>query len=199
MAYRHDHIAYDREDDIWLPVSGYEDYYVSKSGMISGPGRHGEREILSESIGKNGHRYVSLYKKGIRHKEYVHRLVANAFVPNPNNYNVVRHMDDSPDNNDADNLLWGTQRDNILDMRRSGNDYRFTDKDRERAFSKRRTPIIATNIKTGEEFFYISQQEASRQLRISQSDISSIVSNKPGRHTTKGFTFRYATEDELYE
>lgn len=180
------------EFDDWRPVAGFPDYSVSASGYICGPGRHGESQLLKPTIGKNGHQYVSLYKDGERHKEYVHRIVATAFIPNPKQYPVVRHLNDCPDDNYVGNLAWGTQQDNVRDMRYYGNDYRLSDEDRDRAYAVRRTPIVAINKKTGEERVFISQQEASRALKVSQASISDIARGKPGRHSEHGYTFRYA-------
>lgn len=47
----------------------------------------------------------------------VHRLVAQAFIPNPHNYPMVRHLDDVPVHNWVENLAWGTQHDNVLDLK----------------------------------------------------------------------------------
>lgn len=184
------------EDDEWLPIKGFPGYYVSATGQIIGPGRHGGMKILRPAVGRHGHLYVSLYLNGECHKEYVHRLVAEHFIPNPNNYSVVRHLDDCPAYNDVSNLAWGTQRDNILDMRRNGKEYVWTDDDREKAYQKRRTPVKAINLKTGDERYFKSQQEASRVLGIDQSSISMIVNKKPGRHSEHGYTFELVVNTE---
>lgn len=180
---------YNPEFDEWRPAVGYPGYLVSATGHIYGPGRHGIPKLLKPSRTNHGHLYVSLYRGGVRHREYIHRLVAESFVPNPNNCPIVRHLNDYPDDNDASNLAWGTQRDNIIDMRRARNDYVFSDEDRESAYEKRRTPIKAVYLQTGEERLFPSQQEASRILGVSQSTISGIIAGKPGRRSGCGYTF----------
>ena len=57
----------------------------------------------------------------IKHKlYYIHRIVAESFIPNPNNYPVVRHKNDDPTNNHYSNLEWGTHSDNTNDAIRNG-------------------------------------------------------------------------------
>ena len=61
----------------------------------------------------NGYRFVALTKNGESHNYLIHRLVAGAFVPNPNNYPCVNHKDGNKLNNDASNLEWCTQAQNL--------------------------------------------------------------------------------------
>lgn len=187
------------EFDDWRPVSGYPEYYVSATGHVYGPGRYGEQKLLKPTSGANGHQYVSLYKDGKRTREYVHRLVAENFIPNPEHYPVVRHLNDYPDDNRVGNLAWGTQRDNVLDMRKNRNDYTLNDCDREKAYTKRRTPVKAIHLETGEETTFISQQEASRMLGVNQSVISGIAAGKTGRHSIHGYTFEKLGKGECDE
>lgn len=96
----------------WHKVAGYEGlYWVDSTGKIKNPKR-----IRTNVVGKNGYVYVDLYKNNIRKKVLVHRLVAQTFLPNPNNYPNVCHKDDNPLNNTVDNLFWGTQKMNVVDM-----------------------------------------------------------------------------------
>lgn len=61
---------------------------------------------------------MPLYKNSKMETFLVHRLVAKAFIPNPNDYPCVCHIDDKPSNNRVDNLFWGTHRMNMEDMAR---------------------------------------------------------------------------------
>ena len=181
---------YDPEADEWLPIHGYDGYYVSASGHVMGPGKHGNAQLLKPTSLPSGHQYVSLYGPEGRRKEYVHRLVAEAFVRNPDNHNLVRHLNGYPDDNDASNLAWGTQVDNMQDAIKMKTFRYFTDTDREKAMSIRRTPIFARNLDTGDALWFESQMEASRRLGISQSDISGVLSGK--RRRSHRWTFEYA-------
>jgi hypothetical protein len=63
----------------------------------------------------NGYQHLTLSKNGKGINFQVHRLVAQAFIPNPNNLPFVCHKDDDPYNNSVDNLFWGTHQDNTDD------------------------------------------------------------------------------------
>lgn len=185
---------YNPDDDIWV-FTGYDGYYVSDTGHVWGPGQHGNPGLMKARPGnKYGHLEVSFKVNGERIHKYVHRLVAEAFIPNPYGYPLVRHLDDDPTNNCVENLEWGTQADNMRDAIRTGSFRYFSDEDREAAMEKRRMPIKALNIKSGAVYHFESQQEASRQLGINQTLISDVISGK--KQLTKGYIF--VEEDEEF-
>ena len=70
-------------------------------------------EVLSTSVLPNGYERVTLYERNNCSAQRVHRLVAMAFIPNPNGYPIVNHKDENPLNNRADNLEWCTQQYNV--------------------------------------------------------------------------------------
>ena len=100
---------------LWVPVVGWENYYwVSNTGRVKG--RHKE---LRHWVSNTGYHTVSLEKgsrsKGERVSKYalVHRLVAEAFIPNPHAYPQVNHKDENKDNNSVENLEWCTAKYNM--------------------------------------------------------------------------------------
>lgn len=196
MSFRHDFIVYDPEDDFWL-YTGYPGYYVSYQGYVIGPGRHGEEQLLIQRPGNNyGHLSVDIHVNGKRIHKYVHKLVAKAFVrnPRPDIYNVVRHIDGDVENNCADNLEWGTQLDNVRDSIYHGTFRYFTREDIEKANETRRRPIICIDLLTGEKMSFVSQEEASRVLRISQAGINNVLRKKS--RSVYDYYFEYDDEDE---
>jgi hypothetical protein len=90
----------------WKPVFGYEGLYeVSNIGEI----RHTKGNIKKPTIKKDKHtnyKQVSLWKDGKNKSFLVHRLVAQAFIPNPNNYPIINHKDEDGTNNCVVNLEW---------------------------------------------------------------------------------------------
>ena len=87
-----------------IPIVGYEtNYDITDTGKVFSKisGRY-----LTPTIDTDGYEIVGLYLNGVQKKKKVHRLVADAFVPNPNNYTQVNHKDENPRNNNANNLEW---------------------------------------------------------------------------------------------
>lgn len=106
---------------IWKPVSSYENLYaVSNDGRVRriagwGNKNNGYRKATGElklSCVK-GYMQVSLYKDAVETRYKVHRLVASVFIPNPNNYPQVNHIDGNKANNTVSNLEWVTCSQNV--------------------------------------------------------------------------------------
>ncbi|MBL7683834.1 MAG: HNH endonuclease [Flavipsychrobacter sp.] len=70
------------------------------------------RTLSPKNLG-SGYLAVVLCRDSLNKQEYIHRLVASAFVDNPNNYKYVNHIDGNPSNNHADNLEWVSHRQNV--------------------------------------------------------------------------------------
>lgn len=100
------------EKEIWKPVVGYEGLYeVSNIGRVKGINTYSHKEpiILSQCKRKDGYLSVRLSKNNISKSKTVHRLVAMAFIPNPDNLEMVNHKDENKANNKVDNLEWCTR------------------------------------------------------------------------------------------
>ncbi len=88
--------------EIWKDVKSYEGlYWVSSQGRIKN--RHGR--VLIPEI-RSGYYSVDLCKDGKRKKQRIHRLVAEAFIPNPLNLKMINHKDKNKLNNEVSNLEW---------------------------------------------------------------------------------------------
>lgn len=110
--------------EIWKDVQGYEGHYQvsnlgrvkSLSRIVKGKGNGSyiiSDRILKLFVDKYGYNTITL-KKDRKYKcHYIHRLVADAFIPNSNKYPIINHKDENPSNNCADNLEWCTNQYNI--------------------------------------------------------------------------------------
>lgn len=180
-------------EETWLPVAGYEELYeVSNKGRI-----RSQKRLLKDGTMLDrdktfyphfhssvmGYLSVWLYKGGIGKKYLVHRIVAKAFIPNTQNYPFINHKDETPYNNNVENLEWCTASYNnsygTVRMRMSGKLINRKDKS---------IPILKID-KNGEITEYPSMQEASRKNGLPQSNIQKCC--KGERHLCGGFFWKY--------
>ncbi len=163
-------------DERWKRDIDICDYWVSNKGRVWSS--ISEKFLVGTPVGYCGHLDVSLRCNGHRVHKYIHRMVAEAFLPNPYNLPVVRHLDDNPSNNCVENLAWGTQLDNVRDCIENGHFKPLTEYDREKAMQKRRDPVIAVDLESGKEYRFASQCEAARVIGITQGSINAVLRGK---------------------
>lgn len=137
----------------WKDVDGYDGLYkVSNLGRVKGKHR-----IKSQQDNGKGYLMVRLNKNGESRWHLVHRLVAKAFIENPENKPTVNHIDGNRKNNKFNNLEWATYSENNLHSYRSNG--------RKSALA---VPIYC--IETGK--IYKSSYDASKDTGIPQSSIN---------------------------
>lgn len=162
----------------WKNIEGTNgEYQVSDTGLVKTvkTGR-----ILKPIIDQRGYERVCLFKMDRDRRFKVHRLVAQTFIPNPNNLPQVNHLDGNKRNNSVDNLEWITNADNMKHAKMNGlraGHERFC-----KAKSKR---VIATHIATGEKIVFESILAAVRGLGTQH--VSDVLQGK--RQQSKGYTF----------
>ena len=118
MLYKHQSEALRRtEGKNRAPISGYEGIYeIDEEGLIYCilNDKYHKIRILKPHLNNSGYLRVNLYDMNHRPKKhYIHRLVAQTFIPNPDNLKYVDHKDCSKLNNSVNNLEWVTQKENI--------------------------------------------------------------------------------------
>ena len=174
-------------EEEWRPVKGYEGYYeVSNKCRIRsierfGINRHknGKKFVHGKlkytEVCNTGREVVQLSKNGINKKHPVYRLMAIAFLPNPNNYPEINHKDENPLNCSLDNLEWCEHKYNC----------NYGTRNRRISISKfKRVAIYKNGVKVRE---FESQKEASEYLRVSTGYLSSAIRfTKP----IKGYTIK---------
>ena len=165
--------------EVWKDIEGYEGrYQVSNLGRVK---RVTTGRILKSGKHTCGYLIVRLSKNGIVSNKKIHRLVAQAFIPNLDNKSQVNHIDENKTNNLASNLEWMTAKENLNYGTRT-----------DRSSKTRSIAIIATNIKTGESTEFYGVSECARQLGLHQSNITSVLKGRLKQ--TSGYTFKYKEE-----
>ena len=144
------------ESETWKDVVGYEGLYeVSNKGdvysveRISSQGIKIGGQTLKPSYGRGGYLKVGLCKNGTMETKRVHRLVAEAFISNPNGLPQVNHRDEVKVNNNVENLEWCTSKYNSNHGTRT-----------ERASQAKCKKVKAINVETGEVITFNSVKEA---------------------------------------
>ena len=89
----------------WKQIQGYENYEVSNEGQVR---NRKTGKVLKPQKNNSGYLLVGLRKNGKQKWYSVHRLVAQAFIPNPHNKPTVNHIDENKENNNVSNLEWMT-------------------------------------------------------------------------------------------
>lgn len=102
--------------EIWKNIDGFDNYKISNFGRIKSLNYYNKtnkEKIMKPYIQPNGYNKITLWKNKKSYQFYVHRLVAQTFIPNPNNLETVNHKDENKSNNKVSNLEWMTQGDNV--------------------------------------------------------------------------------------
>lgn len=173
---------------VWKPIVDYEGLYeVSNTGQIRSLFRY--KKTLKYNVTKRGYCTVELFKNKLSKRLLVHRLVAEAFIPNPDNLPQVNHIDENPQNNSVDNLEWCTAKYNMnygegAKTRHLKIDY-TTEKRKQVAREngkKRAKPVL--QIENGK---IINRYESAKRASIMTGiDHSHICEAARGKHKTSG-------------
>ena len=187
--------------EIWKDVENYEGLYqVSNLGRIKSLERdvyrqngtfhyHAGGKILAPVLDRGGYQYVRLSKNGREKKESVHRLVAMAFLPNPENKSQVNHKDEVKTNNVVENLEWCTSVYNANYGTRI-----------QRCVQNHKYPKLGNHPNAKAAFCvelnktFDCAKRAGEELGICVTSISQVCRGK--RKTAGGFHWKYADEND---
>lgn len=176
--------------EIWRPIKGYEGLFeISNYGRVKSLGRwiiynNGYKHYYKEYVMKlhlSSRGYLRVCLQYMKHKEscLVHRLVAEAFIPNPNNLPQVNHIDEDKTNNRVENLEWC---DSSYNINYGCRNEKVSDK---RSIRVNQYTLDGVFIKK-----WKSATEASKALGICRAGIQHVLSGK--RFKSGGFIWRYA-------
>lgn len=171
---------------IWKDIRGYEGYYqVSNTGEVrrltrtvidkNGNQKKVLGRVLSKHIKDNDYLTVQLWKDNVGKKYYIHRLVAEAFIPNPDNLPTVNHKDYNKSNNDVNNLEWMSYKENNI----------YSVPRRKKSGNAKKVKCV----ETGD--IYNSVCEASRITNISRTGISDCCNGYRNAHTAGGYHWEF--------
>ena len=139
----------------WETVEEFRNYSISCQGSIM---NNLSGKILKPMISTSGYYYVHLVDNRRKHTRYVHRLVGLAFIPNPNNYPQIDHIDGNKLNNVFSNLRWVTISENYLAFGYSNRK------------EKRKRPVLAVH-ENGREIVFDSRLAAAEYFECSDTKI----------------------------
>lgn len=171
--------------EIWKDIKEYSGkYQISNWGnvrKINKDYRSPANKILKKQCQYKGYYTIDLHDENGYHKHLIHRLVAEAFIPNPQNKPQVNHKDGDKSNNCVDNLEWCTEKENIVHSIKVLNKKRNTYKQRNAARivgkTKRKLTLEqAINIRN--EAQKTKRKDLAKKYNVSLSVIDNIVTNK---------------------
>jgi len=196
--------------ELWRDVAGYEGLYqVSNLGRVKSLARvrihknglryHIREKILTPTLDAYGYYVVGMVNhKGEHRAKTVHRLIATAFIPNPENKRCVDHINGIRSDNRIENLRWATHKENTQNMFRLGKQVNWanrclTDEERWNFTHSQCRPIIRNDGKVYESVIAASQELGYK----SSSMVSRCVRGL--EKSVRGYSFRYMNNQELGE
>lgn len=149
-------------------IKGFENYGITSCGKVWS---FYKNKFLTQFKDRDGYLRVNLYKENKLYQKGIHRLVAEAYIQNPENLETVDHIDGDKSHNYIKNLQWMTSRDNVV---------------------KANAQKIMC-VETGEIFE--STRDASRKTKIPKSSIYAVLYKKLKK--AGGYTWQRVTNDTL--
>jgi len=187
---------------MWKDIQGFKGVYkISDSGEVwscdrmctdsLGRKRYRKGQKLNPDVAPNGYYRVTLANKGKKKQKYLHRLLAEYFIPNPLNLPQVNHKDGNKLNCDLNNLEWVTAQENVIHAYRNNLINHIQGKKHPNygkcgSESKKAKKVIATNTATKESKIYGSMIETKNDGFL-PSEVSRCC-NHGGTH--HGFAFK---------
>ena len=176
-------------------IEGYEDilprYWINEKGQIT---NKETGKTIKWLISRHGYYYCHLWTNNRSRYIRMHRLLALAFIPNPNNYPLVRHLNDIKTDNRLENLVWGTMSENMKDSIKNGK-YNQEASEKARNIGRKisgtkcskKVLCIETNT------IFNNTKEAGDWLGVNRAGIGGCCRGK--YKTIKGYHWKYVEED----
>lgn len=160
---------------MWRVIKDFPNFEINEFGVVRNKTSH---YITAQRMNRGGYLFVQLNADGINHIRLVHRLVAEAFIPNPDNLPIVNHIDECCVHNSVDNLEWVSYKENANHGTRN-----------KRIIRNRVDPVDGYDSYGNCVVHYSSKHEAARQLGVTEAAIRASIK----RHCRcKGMYFKLA-------
>ena len=184
----------------WKPIKGFDGYFISSFGRVWSNKQ--KCRFLGTYPDGCGYYHVRLYINGKQFDKLVHRLVAETFVKNPNEYKEVNHKDEDKCNNRADNLEWCSRKYNIL-YGKAGKE-RYVNMGMTQRYSRNDLkPVECLDAETGEVLhrfrsiaeatrMILTQKKSNGSARSVRSNIGNCCNNRKFVKTVFGYKWRFA-------
>lgn len=188
-------------EEIWKDMKGFEGLYqVSNFGRVRSMKAWNSEKAMHlkhASINKNsGYPFVTLYDGKRKTYAMLHRLVAEAFIPNPENKPQVSHLDETRTNCRVDNLAWATAKENCnmpLFLKRNGDSHRGKKYGSKGKYNHMSKTIIQMDMSGKEIARYESIKYAEVHLGVKRGNISACANGKTNH--AYGYKWKFSEEN----
>lgn len=153
-------------------IKGFEDYLITEDGKIYSIRR---KLYLKPQNTAYGYLHNTLTKNCIKTTKVIHRLVAEAFIPNPKGLPQINHIDGNKKNNNVSNLEWCTAKHNIIHAYRTGLSKAICG---EEHYSAKLNWLKVNKIRLLYKTKKLKQTELAKKFQVDQGLISKIIHNK---------------------
>jgi len=167
----------------WRKIKGFEDYEISNLGRVKSL-KYGKEKIMKPAKDKDRYLYVHLYQNKKTKCYRVHRLVAQAFLLNPNNYPDINHKDEDKTNNCVSNIEYCSKSYNNSYGTRT-----------ERASKAKSIPVVQTDMENNYINVYQSARQVQRELGFNKSNIARCCKGKTNK--VNGYKWYYLKDREF--
>lgn len=156
-------------------IEGYKYYFITENGEVFNSRRNRNMCSWKDNV---GYMQVRLYKDGKKKYVRIHRLVAQAYVPNPHNKPFVNHIDGNKTNNHYTNLEWVDNRENVQHFYNNGG-------------NTRRKPVLVISL-LGDVMEFPSIKACARYLGMNRKTLTAILNGEKQNNTN--YVMRYMDE-----
>lgn len=197
------------EEEIWKEIEGFDNYQISNLGRVKNIKFD---RYVKPLVGNRGYVHVNLYKDGKIKRLSLHRLIAIAFIPNPENKPCIDHINTDRSDNRIDNLRWATQKENhnnplsLMNHSKAAKGRTVSEEQKKNQSEKMKgrykgnkwgsKKIIQLTLDGNFVREWESIKDAADSLGVSSSAIWNCLNNKCQVKSIKGFKWEYKKETD---